>query len=120
VRIAYWIVAALLGLFYLYSGGKKVTQTKEQLAPMMGWVDAVPLWLVRVIGALELLGVAGLVLPPLTGIAPVLAVLAALGYLVLQVLATSLHLSRGEARVTGLNLTLIALAGAAAWLATAW
>ena len=120
MKIAYWIVAALLGIFYLYAGGKKVAQSKEQLQPMMGWVDTVPMGVVRAIGAIEILGVAGLVLPPLTGIAPVLAVLAALGFLVLQVLATALHLSRGEARVTGLNLGLIVLAGVAVWLATAW
>ena len=120
MKIAYWIVAGLLGVFYLYAGSKKVAQGKEQLAPMMRWVDTVPMWLVRLIGVVEILGVAGLVLPPLTGIAPVLALLAALGFVVLQVLATGLHLSRGEVKVTGLNVALIALAGVAAWLATIW
>ncbi|MFE2019395.1 DoxX family protein [Streptomyces sp. NPDC059499] len=120
MEIAYWIVAGLLGVFYLYAGGKKVAQRKEQLAPMMGWVDTVPMRLVRIIGVVEILGAAGLVLPPLTGIAPVLAVVAALGFLVLQVLATGLHLSRGEVRETGLNVALIVLAGVAAWLATTW
>jgi hypothetical protein len=80
MKIAYWIVAGLLGVFYLYAGVKKVAQSKEQLAPMMGWVDTVPMWLVRLIGGVEILGVAGLVLPPLTGIAPVLAMVAALGF----------------------------------------
>jgi hypothetical protein len=120
LKLAYWIVAGLLGAFYLYAGGKKVAQTKEQLAPMMGWVDTVPMGLVRIIGVIEMLGVAGLVLPPLTGIAPGLAVAAALGFLVLQVLATGLHLSRGEAKLIGLNIGLIALAGATAVLATVW
>lgn len=119
MKIAYWIIAGLLGLFYLYAGGKKVAQSKEQLAPMMGWVDTVPMRLVRLIGVIEVLGVAGLILPPLTGIAPALAVVAALGFLVLQVLATGMHLSRGESKDTGLNLALIVLAGVTAWLATA-
>jgi len=120
MEIAYWIVTALLAVFYLYSGGKKVAQRREQQVPMMGWVDTAPMWLVRLIGGVEILGIAGLVLPPLTGIAPVLALSAAIGLLVLQVLAAALHLSRGEVRNTGLNLALIALAGAAAWLATTW
>jgi hypothetical protein len=120
VVVAYWIVAGLLGLFYLYSGGKKVAQTQEQLAPMMAWVDTVPMSVVRLIGVLELLGVVGLILPPLTGIAPFLAIAAALGLVVLQVLATSLHLSRAEARSIGLNLVLMALAAVTAWLATAF
>jgi len=120
VQIAYWTVAGLLGLFYLYAGGKKLVQSKEQLAPMMGWVDTIPMGVVRLIGVLEVAGVAGLLLPPLTGIAPALAIVTALGYVVLQVLATGLHLSRGEGRVTGLNVVLVVLAGVAAWLATAF
>ena len=120
MQIAYWTVAGLLGLFYLYAGGKKLVQSKEQLAPMMGWVDTIPMGVVRLIGVLEVAGVAGLLLPPLTGIAPALAIVTALGYVVLQVLATGLHLSRGEGRVTGLNVVLVVLAGVAAWLATAF
>jgi len=120
VHVAYWIVAGLLAVFYAYAGGKKLAQSKEALEPMMGWVDTIPMGVVRLIGAVELLGAVGLVLPPLTGVAPWLALVAALGFLVLQVLATGLHLSRGEAKLTGLNLALIGLAGAAAWLATTW
>lgn len=120
MEIAYWIVAGLLAVFFLYAGGKKLVQRKEQLEPMMGWVDTVPMPLVRVIGLLEVLGALGLVLPPLTGVAPALALLAAVGFLVLQLLATGLHLSRGEARLTGLNVALIVLAAATAGLATTW
>ncbi|MCX5397475.1 DoxX family protein [Streptomyces sp. NBC_00102] len=117
--IAYWIVAGLLAVFYLYAGGKKVAQSKEQLAPMMGWVDTVPMWGVRGIGVVEILGAAGLILPPLTGIAPVLALVSALGFVVLQLLAGGLHLSRGEVKETGLNAALIVLAAVAAGLAAA-
>ena len=118
MEIAYWIVAALLGVFFLFAGGKKVVQSQEQLAPMMAWVDQIPMWLVRCIGVLEILGVVGLILPPLTGIAPWLAMVAAIGFVVLQVLATGLHWSRGERKESTLNLVLIVLAGLAAWLAT--
>jgi hypothetical protein len=120
VVVAYWIVAGLLGLFYLYAGGKKVAQSREQLAPMMAWVDTIPMPVVRLIGVVEILGVAGLILPPATGIVPGLAIAAAAGFVVLQVLAAGLHLSRSEANVTGLNFALIVLAAVAAWLATAF
>lgn len=116
--VAYWIVAGLLGVFYLYAGGKKIAQSREQLAPMMAWVDTIPMPLVRLIGAVEIVGVLGLVLPPLTGIAPILAVAAAVGFVILQLLAGALHVSRGEFQETGLNATLIALGVTAAWLAT--
>ncbi len=120
MKVAYWIVAALLALFYLFSGGLKVLRSADQLRPMMGWVDAVPLRLVRTIGVLEVLGALGLILPPLTGIAPALALAAAIGLVLLQIGGISLHLSRGEARLIGLNVVLLVLAGLEIWLATAW
>ena len=120
MTVAYWIIAGLLGVFYLYAGGKKIVQSRERLAPMMGWVDTVPMPAVRAVGVVEVFGAAGLILPPATGIAPVLAILAAVGFVMLQILAAGLHLSRGEAKDTGLNLVLILLAAVAAWLATAF
>ncbi|HUL25786.1 MAG TPA: DoxX family protein [Streptosporangiaceae bacterium] len=120
MNVAYWIVAAVLALFYLYAGGIKVVRSKDQLRPMMGWVDSVPLRLVRTIGVLEVLGALGLVLPPLTGIAPGLALAAATGLGLIQVGAISLHLSRGEAGVIWLNVVLLALIGGAIWLSTIW
>jgi hypothetical protein len=120
MRVAYWIVAALLALFYLYSGGIKVVRSKDQLRPMMGWIDSVPLRLVRTIGVLEVLGAVGLVLPPLTGVAPGLALAAAIGLVLIQVGGISLHLSRGEVKVIGLNVVLLALAGVTMWLSITW
>jgi len=55
MTVAYWIIAGLLALLYLYSGGLKVLRSPDQLRPMMGWVDTVPLRLLRTIGVLEIL-----------------------------------------------------------------
>jgi hypothetical protein len=120
VVVGYWIAAGLLALLYLYAGAKKIAQSQEQLAPMMGWVDTVPMPAVRFIGAVEILGAAGLILPPATGIAPALAIAAAAGFVVLQVLAAGLHLSRREVKESSLNGVLIVLAAVAVWLATAF
>jgi hypothetical protein len=113
VLAAFLIVVGLLGLFYLYAGGKKIVQSREQLAPMMGWVDAVPMPAVRLIGMVEVLGVLGLVSRRIWRSWPAWA-------LMLQVLATVLPLTRGEAKVIGLNLALIVLAAAATWLTTSF
>ncbi len=118
MEIAYWIVAGLLAAFYLYAGSLKVVRSQEQLRPMMGWVDQIPMPLVRTIGVLEVLGAAGLILPLLTGIAPGLAVAAAIGLVLIQAGGIVVHLSRGEARLIGLNIALLVAAAAAAWLAT--
>jgi hypothetical protein len=119
MEIAYWIVAGVLALLYLYSGGIKVIQSQERLAPMMSWAGTtVPMPGVRAIGALEVLGALGLILPPLTGIVPGLAVAAAIGLVVLQVFAIAFHASRGETANLWLNGVLIVGAGVAVWLAT--
>ena len=118
VTVAYWTSASLLVVFYLYSGGIKVVRSKDRLRPMMGWVDSVPLSLVRSVGVLEVLGALGLILPPLTTTAASLALAAAIGLGVLQVSATTFHLARRETNAIGLNLVLLALAGVTAWLST--
>ncbi|MFJ9123964.1 DoxX family protein [Streptomyces sp. NPDC102340] len=119
MKLAYWIVAGLLALFYVYSGGLKVVRSREQLRPMMAWVDSTPMGAVRAIGALELLGALGLVLPPLAGIAPWLALVAAIGFVVLQIGATWLHLRRGERQVA-LNGVLLGASAVVVALSTTW
>ncbi|MFB2557049.1 DoxX family protein [Herbiconiux liangxiaofengii] len=116
--IAYWIVAGLLAVFYVYSGGMKVARSREALRPMMGWVDDMPLGAVRVIGGLEVLGAIGLIVPPLVGILPWLALAAAVGLVLVQVGAAVVHLRRGEK--VWMNVVLAILAGVAVWLATVW
>jgi DoxX-like protein len=119
METAYWSIAAILGAFYAFAGSLKILRSQEQLQPMMGWAGTdVPMRVVRFIGTVEVLGAAGLVLPALTGVAVELAMLAAIGLVVLQVLAMRVHLRRGEGRESVMNLVLIVLAGLAAWLAT--
>ena len=114
--IAFWVLAAVLAVFDLYAGGKKVTQSRDQLRPMMKWVDDVPFWLVRTVGGIEIFGAVGLVLPMLTGTAVWLGTVAAFGLAVLQVLAAGLHVSRGEYAETILNAVLLTWALVIAWL----
>lgn len=119
MNVAYWIAAGPLALFYLYGGGVKVVRSRERLRPMMAWVDTTPMAAVRAIGVIEVLGAIGLVLPPLTGIAPWLALAAAIGFVVLQIGATRVHLRRGD-RQMALNITLFLVAAVTIWPATTW
>ncbi|MGW2639163.1 DoxX family protein [Streptomyces sp. NPDC001348] len=117
MNIAYWIVAGLLALFYSYAGTLKVIRSRDQLRPMMAWVDRMPLPAVRALGAVEILGATGLILPPLTGTAPWLASAAAIGFVLLQTGAIAVHLTGEDRRIT-LNVALTATAAATVWLAT--
>ena len=119
MNVAYWIVAGLLALFYLYGGGIKVIRTRERLQPMMAWVDRTPMPAVRIIGVLEVLGAIGLVLPPLTGIARRLGLAAAVGFVLLQIGATAVHLRRGDRRIA-LNIALVLAAAVTGGLAASW
>lgn len=121
MEVAYWIVAGLLAVFYLYAGGMKVVRSQAQLQPMMGWAGTmIPMPVVRLIGVVEVLGAIGLILPPATGVAEVLALVSAIGFVVLQALASGVHLSRGERQQTGMNVVLIVWAAVIVWLATVW
>ncbi|MEU7638033.1 MULTISPECIES: DoxX family protein [unclassified Streptomyces] len=116
MNIAYWIVAGLLALFYFYAGTLKVIRSRDQLRPMMAWVDRIPLPALRALGTVEVLGATGLILPPSTGIAPSLAPAAAIGFVLLQIGAITVHLT-GEDRRIALNVGLTVTAAVTIWLA---
>lgn len=118
--IAYWIIAGLLALVYLLSGGMKVVRSREQLiAAGQGWVEGANTGIVKLVGVLELAGALGLLLPPLTGIAPSLAPMAALGLVLVQAVAIGVHMKLNDTKSLPVNIILLALAIAAAWLGAA-
>ncbi|WP_432590432.1 DoxX family protein [Streptomyces sp. HD1123-B1] len=117
MNIAYWTVAGLLAMFYVYAGTLKSIRSRDQLRPMMAWVDRVPLPALRALGTVEILGATGLILPPLTGVAPWLAPAAAIGFVLLQAGAIAVHLTGEDRRIT-LNIGLTATAAMTIWLAT--
>ena len=111
-----WILAGLLGAIYLLAGVTKLTQPKDKLVSNMAWVEDFSAGQVRAIGAVELLGAIGVVLPWALDIAPVLSPLAATGLALVQVGAMRTHLRRGEKQLLPINLTLFALAAVVAVL----
>jgi len=113
MTIAYWIVAGLAALAFLAAGFFKLTQSKEALKSKgMAWTDDYSANAVKGIGAAELLGAIGLIAPPLTGIAPVLAPIAAIGLTIIMVLAARTHRRRSEPIIPNVVLGLLTLAAA--------
>ncbi len=92
MNVALWIVQALLAVVFTTSGIAKTTMTKDALvASGQTGVQFYDISFIRFIAALEILGVLGLVLPGLTGIARFLTPLAAAGLAVIMVGAATSH-----------------------------
>ena len=118
MNIALWIVAGLLAIVYLLSGGGKLIMPKEKIAaltPSARWVEDFSAGSVKAIGALEVLAAVGLVLPAALDIAPVLMPLAAVGLVLLMVGAVITRVRRHEAKFMVADLAYLALAGFVAW-----
>jgi uncharacterized membrane protein YphA (DoxX/SURF4 family) len=115
MNIALWLVQLLLAAAFAVSGAMKIAMPIAALAQSAKWATDVPPALVRFIGACEIAGALGLVLPAVTRTKPRLAALAAGGLLTVMVLASIFHISRGELSALRVTLTLGALAAFVAW-----
>lgn len=116
MNVVLWIVAVVLALAFLASGGTKVARSKDQIvASGMGWAEDFAPGVITTIGVLEVLGAIGLVLPALLDVAPVLVPLAATGLVLVMVGAAITHTRRKEYPMVGINLVLLVLAAVVAW-----
>lgn len=115
MNTALWIVQGVLAAAFLVAGFMKLTRSKDQLSDSMGWVDQFEQSHIRGIGAAEVAGALGLVLPGLTGVAPVLTPVAAVGLVALMVGAAITHARRGELPMIAVNVVLAAMAAFVAW-----
>jgi uncharacterized membrane protein YphA (DoxX/SURF4 family) len=113
--IALWVVQVLLAGAFLVSGATKLSQPKEKLLKNWAWVEDFSQRTVRIIGALEVLGAIGIVLPALTGILPWLTPLAALGLVLTMMGAALTHLRRAEYGGIGVNAVVLILAAFVAY-----
>ncbi len=110
MNIALWIVQGLLAVMFMMAGFMKASKPKEELATRMAWVEDFSANNIRLIGILEILAAIGLILPPLTGILPWLAPLAAVGLVLTMIGAAITHGRRGENQMIGMNVMLLLLA----------
>jgi uncharacterized membrane protein YphA (DoxX/SURF4 family) len=115
LRIAFWVAQILLAVAFCLIGFTKLTGSIADLTAMMKWPGDYSSTFVRFIGLVDLLGGIGILLPSATRVLPRLSVLAALGLVVLQVLAMGFHLSRGEANMLPVNVVFLALSLFVLW-----
>jgi hypothetical protein len=112
VNVVLWIAAGLLAVLYLGAGGMKLATPREKLLenPNMGWTADFPAAAIKGIGAIEIVGAIGLILPWALDIAPVLTPLAAAGLAIVQIGAIIVHARRKETKALPMNVVLLVLA----------
>lgn len=93
---ALWIIQGLLAAMFGMAGIMKSLTPREKLVPKMPYMADLSDGTVKLLGISELLGAIGLVVPWLTGIAPMLTPLAAIGLVVVMILAARTHIRRKE------------------------
>jgi putative oxidoreductase len=107
LSIALWVAQALLAFAFGASGAMKLTSPEAFVR--------LPTALTYFIGAVEVLGAIGILVPAITRIAPKLTPLAALGFLVIMVLGAGAHAMWGEYSSIPVNVVLGGLAFFVAW-----
>jgi uncharacterized membrane protein YphA (DoxX/SURF4 family) len=111
LNVLLWVLQALLAMLFLFAGSMKFVMTVEEMTKQM----PMPGWFLHFIGAAEILGAIGLVLPGILRIRTGLTPLAASALVVIMIGATALNLhvgQRGAALTTvvlGLLLAFVAL-----------
>jgi len=109
MNIALWIVQAVAGAGFVFSGWMKAFQYEKAKAAWP-WAGDVPSGLVRGIGLAELVGAIGLIVPQATGIAPIWTPMAAIALALVVALGALFHIRRGEYKEIGVNIVFLALA----------
>jgi uncharacterized membrane protein YphA (DoxX/SURF4 family) len=98
MNVVLWIVQVLLAALFIFAGVAKWVMPIEEMLKQMP--VALPGWFLRFIGAAELAGGLGLILPGLLRVKPGLTPLAACGLVVIMigaVVITAMYLAAGQA-----------------------
>jgi len=99
MNIALWIITGILAVAFGAGAVSQLVLTKERyrsLASSQHWVDDFDAGHIKAIGTIKLIGVIGLIVPPLVGIAPILSPLAACGLTLLMAGAATTRFRRSE------------------------
>lgn len=118
MNIALWIVTGLLAAAFFSGGTLKLVTTKEKMAGMgrsSEWAADWSAGSLKAIGALEMLGALGMILPAVLDIAPALVPVAATGLGLIMVGAAVVRIRRREYTLVVLDLVYLALFVFVAW-----
>ena len=118
LNTALWIAQGLVAVAVLSAGVTKLALPREKLAQKMHWAAAWPRGRIKALGAAEVAGALGLVLPLATGIAPMLTPIAAVCVAILMIGAIGTHRRLGEGFGAALVIGLLSAVIAAGRIST--
>jgi uncharacterized membrane protein YphA (DoxX/SURF4 family) len=110
MNTAIWIAQGVLAAVFLAAGLMKLTQPRAALQEKTPYVEDFTDAQIKTIGAVEVLGAIGVVLPAALKVAPILTPIAACGLALTMVVAATTLIRRGEASHVPLNVVMFALA----------
>lgn len=114
MNTALWIVQGVLAAMFIMAGLMKATTPKDKLALKMPWAARHSDGMIKFIGISQVLISLGLILPVLTGIAPVLTPVAASALALIMILAMIEH-TRAKEKGIVINLFVFAMAAFVAY-----
>ena len=118
MNVALWITTGALAVGYLAGGLAMLLLPKDRfrnLSEGQHYADEFSAGMIKALGVLKLLAVAGLLLPPMLGIAPQLVPAAALGLVLFMTGAATVRITRKEWRYLIGDFGFFALAAFVAW-----
>jgi uncharacterized membrane protein YphA (DoxX/SURF4 family) len=106
MNVILWVIQILLAVLFLVSGITKAIRPGEKLrAGLPGFHPGV----IRAVAVAEIIGALGLILPGVTGIAPILTPIAAAGLVIIMVGAVITHARRREGTAVAVTVVLLVL-----------
>ncbi len=110
-----WAAQLLLASIFASMAVLKLLLHTERLIEVIGFAAAIPVPLVRALGALELLGAIAVSAPAVTRTPQRIVGGAAVGFVALMGAAALFHVARGELRMVAVNVAIGLLAAFVAW-----
>ncbi len=115
MNTALWVIQGLLAAVFLMTGYGKLSSSKKEHIDNGHLKPGDPVAPIRILGILELFGCLGIILPWLTGIAPVLTPVTAVCFCVVMTGALVVHARKKEYKFLPMPVIVIALAAMVAY-----
>ncbi|HYO76211.1 MAG TPA: DoxX family protein [Thermoanaerobaculia bacterium] len=117
--VALWTAQVLLALTFLVLGFVKLSTPIAEMASRMLWAAFTPAPLIRTLGALEIAGAIGLLLPAVTRLGSLASAIAATLLALVMLDPIAVHLTLGETSKIAAPLALLVLSASVAWARSA-